>query len=153
MLIFFLHVTCNLEIGALAFEWGNTFLFFPLGLLGLRITRRHTKCFLAREVIQLFTVLCTFVGRHETLALLVRSAHPLLVYESWIKIGSKLSGVCVVRKGVENTHLNLKWYKMLNVTLSYPDKFRLQSTRLLRRPQTITLIKRVRNFRLMLFLP
>ena len=47
--------------------------------------------------------------------------------------------------------LTLKWYKKLNVNLSYPDKSRPQSTRLLRKPHTITLINWSQNFWLMSF--
>ena len=54
------ELACNLAClpltprGWCACIWmGNTFPFFPLGVMGFRITRWHTKFFLAREVIQL----------------------------------------------------------------------------------------------------
>ena len=54
------ELACNLAClpltprGWCACIWmGNTFSFFPLGVMGFRITRWHTNFFLAREVIQL----------------------------------------------------------------------------------------------------
>ena len=60
----------------------------------------------------------------------------------------KLFGVYVVGKGTEKIRSNLKH---LNANLSYPDKSWPESTRLSRKPQTITLNIWAQNFWLMSF--
>ena len=57
--------------------------FFPLGFSGFRITQRRTQ-----------------PGRHQTLRLLFRAAHPL-VHESWSKIGIEIRQILfILRKKI-----------------------------------------------------